>query len=160
MRVLGIDCGSERTGFGVIDSDGLEHRIVAAGLIRTSPKWRFEARLLEIAQGLRRLIGEHSPDAAAVEGVFLSSNANSALKLAQVRGVALLVVAEASLEVAEYSPLEVKMSVTGYGRADKSQVQMMVRSLLRTAEAFESEDVSDALAVAICHANRAAGKSI
>ncbi len=156
MRVLGIDCGSERTGSGVIDSDGLEHRIVTAGVLRTSPKWRFEARLLEIAKGLRRLIGECSPDSAAVEDVFFSANAKSALKLAQVRGVALLTVAEASLELAEYSPLEIKMSVTGYGRADKRQVQTMVRSLLRLDEVIASEDASDALAVAICHANRAA----
>jgi crossover junction endodeoxyribonuclease RuvC len=155
VRVLGIDCGSERTGYGVIDSDGLEHRIVAAGVIRTSPKWPFEACLLEIAKGLRRLIGEYSPDAAAVEEVFFAANAKSALKLAQVRGVALLAIAEASLELAEYSPLEIKMSVTGYGRAAKSQVQIMVRSLLRAPEPIESEDASDALAVAICHANRA-----
>ncbi len=157
MRVLGIDCGSQFTGYGVIDSDGLKHRIVAAGVIRTSPKWRFEARLLEIAEGLRRLIREYSPDSAAVEEVFCSSNAKSALKLAHVRGVALLAAAEASLEVAEYSPLEIKMSVTGYGRADKRQVQTMVRSLLRIAEGIESEDASDALAVAICHATRATG---
>ena len=161
MRVLGIDCGSERTGYGVIDSDGLEHRMVAAGVIRTSPKWRFEARLLEIAKGLRRLIGEYSPDSAAVEEVFIAANAKSALKLAQVRGVALLAVAEAALELGEYAPREIKMSVTGYGHADKRQVQLIVRSLLRLAEVVESEDASDALAVAICHANRGAfGKSL
>jgi crossover junction endodeoxyribonuclease RuvC len=158
VRVLGIDCGSQFTGYGVIDSDGLEHRMIAAGAIRTSPKWRFEARLLEIAKGLRRLIGEYAPEAVAVEDVFFSSNAKSALKLAHVRGVALLAAAEASLALAEYSPLEVKMSVTGYGRADKRQVQTMVRSLLRLAEVVESEDASDALAVAICHANRAANR--
>jgi len=161
VRVLGIDCGSQFTGYGVIDSDGLEHRMIAAGVIRTSPKWRFEARLLEIAKGLRRLIGEYAPEAVAVEDVFFSSNAKSALKLAHVRGVALLAAAEASLALAEYSPLEVKMSVTGFGRADKGQVQIMVRSLLRLAEVVKSEDASDALAVAICHANRAAnGRSL
>ena len=152
MRVLGIDCGSERTGYGVIESDGLDHRMIAAGVIRTKPKDAFEQRLLEIAGGLRRLIGEHRPETAAVEGVFAAVNAKSALKLAHVRGVALLAVAEAGVGLAEYSPLEVKMSVVGYGRAEKSQVQLMVRSLLRLAEPIESEDACDALAVAICHA--------
>ena len=154
MRVLGIDCGSERTGYGVIDSDGIRHRMVAAGVIRTNTKWAFERRLLVIASGLRALISEHSPEMAAVEGVFLAANARSALKLAHVRGVALLMVAEAGIALAEYSPTEVKTSVVGYGRADKSQVQMMIGSILRLAEPIESEDACDALAVAICHANR------
>ena len=156
MRVLGIDCGSERTGYGVIDSDGLDHRMVAAGVIRTDRKRPFEQRLLEIAGGLRRLIQEHVPESAAVEGVFYSTNVKTALKLAHVRGVALLAIAEAGLEMAEYSPLEVKTSVVGYGRAEKSQVKLMVRSLLGLPEAIESEDACDALAVAICHATHEA----
>jgi crossover junction endodeoxyribonuclease RuvC len=156
VRVLGIDCGSERTGYGVIDSDGLRHCMVAAGVIRTDTRWAFERRLLEIASGLRRLIGEHAPECAAVEGVFHSVNAKSSLKLAHVRGVALLSVAEAGIGLAEYSPMEVKTSVVGYGRAEKCQVQLMIRSILRLAEPIESEDACDALAVAICHATRAA----
>ena len=152
MRVLGIDCGSERTGYGVIESDGGQHRLLAAGVIRTSPKWPFEKRLLEIANGLRALVREHTPEAAAVEEVFFSANVKTALKLAHVRGIALLSIAEAGMQFAEYSPLEVKMSVVGYGRAEKSQVQTMVRSLLGLKEAIESEDACDALAVAICHA--------
>ena len=154
MRVLGIDCGSERTGYGVIESDGLCHRMVVAGVIKTSPRWPFEKRLLEIARGLRELIREHKPELAAVEEVFHAVNAKSALKLAHVRGVALLVIGEAGLGLAEYSPLEVKMSVVGYGRAEKSQVQLMVRSLLGLTATVESFDASDALAVAICHAAR------
>jgi crossover junction endodeoxyribonuclease RuvC len=154
VRVLGIDCGSERTGYGVIESDGLCHRMVAAGVIRTNTKDSFERRLLEIASGLRKLIGEHAPECAAVEGVFHSVNAKSALKLAHVRGVALLAVAEAGIGLAEYSPMEVKTSVVGYGRAEKGQVQLMIRSILRLAEPVESEDACDALAVAICHATR------
>ena len=154
MRVLGIDCGSERTGYGVIESDGLCHRMVVAGVIKTSPRWPFEKRLLEIATGLRELIREHQPELAAVEEVFHAVNAKSALKLAHVRGVALLVIGEAGLGLAEYSPLEVKMSVVGYGRAEKSQVQLMVRSLLGLTAPLESFDASDALAVAICHAAR------
>ena len=154
MRVLGIDCGSERTGYGVIESDGLCHRMVVAGVIKTSPRWPFEKRLLEIARGLRELIREHRPELAAVEEVFHAVNAKSALKLAHVRGVALLVIGEAGLGLAEYSPLEVKMSVVGYGRAEKTQVQLMVRSLLGLTATIESFDASDALAVAICHAAR------
>jgi crossover junction endodeoxyribonuclease RuvC len=156
VRVLGIDCGSEKTGYGIVDSDGVDHRLVAAGVIRTSPKWAFEKRLLEIAGGLRRLIGEHGPECAAVEGVFYSANVQTALKLAHVRGVALLAVAEAGIGLAEYSPLEVKTSVVGYGRAEKGQVQIMIRTLLRLAEPIASEDACDALAVAICHATHEA----
>lgn len=156
MRVLGIDCGSERTGYGVIESDGASHRLLIAGVIRTSPKSPFESRLLEIATGLRGLIQEHAPESAAVEGVFHAVNVKTALKLAHVRGIALLAIAEAKIALAEYSPLEVKTSVVGYGRAEKRQVQLMVQSLLRLPEIVESEDASDALAVAICHATRAA----
>ncbi len=152
MRVLGIDCGSERTGYGVIETDGVDHRLVTTGVIRTDPKARFEKRLLVIATGLRGLIRQHAPDAAAVEDVFYSANVKTALKLAQVRGVALLAIAEAGVDLGDYSPLEVKTSVVGYGRAEKSQVQLMVRSLLHLREEIDSEDASDALAVAICHA--------
>jgi crossover junction endodeoxyribonuclease RuvC len=154
VRVLGIDCGSERTGYGVIESNGADHRLLAAGVIRTSTKQPFEKRLLEISEGLRKLIREYAPEAGAVEEVFFSANVKTALKLAHVRGIALLAIAEAGLQLAEYSPLEVKTSVVGYGRAEKSQVQMMVCSLLRLAESIESEDACDALAVAICHATR------
>jgi crossover junction endodeoxyribonuclease RuvC len=156
VRVLGVDCGSARTGYGVIESDGSDHRMVASGVICTNTKWPFEKRLLEIATGLRRLIAEYQPQAAAVEEVFHSANTKTALKLAHVRGIALLAIAEAGMELAEYSPLEVKVSVVGYGRAEKFQVQMMIRSLLGLAEILESEDACDALAVAICHATRRA----
>src|ERR1700733_6948726 len=156
MRVLGIDCGTERTGYGVIDSDGRDHRMVTAGCIRSSAREPLELRLLNIAGGLRTLIAEYRPDMAAVEEVFFAVNAKSALKLSHVRGVALLLIAEASIAFAEYSPLEVKMSVVGYGRAEKSQVQKMVASLLNLAAPLESEDASDALAIAICHATHAA----
>jgi crossover junction endodeoxyribonuclease RuvC len=155
MRIVGIDCGTERTGFGVIDSDGRTHCLIAAGVIRTDPAQALERRLKLIAAELREVFLTYLPNAAAVEEVFHAVNAKSALKLAHVRGVALLQAAEAGLDVAEYSALEVKMSVVGYGRAEKQQVQMMVHSLLRVTEPFASYDVSDALAVAICHGTRA-----
>ena len=154
MRVLGVDCGTERTGYGVIESDGRTHRLVAAGTIRTSPKEPLERRLAQIAGELREAIRRHEPQAAAVEEVFYAVNVKTALKLAHVRGVALLAVAEAGLEFGEYSPLEIKTSVVGYGRAEKRQVQMMVRSLLGVHHELDSEDAADACAAAICHATR------
>src|SRR4051794_38561978 len=119
MRVLGIDCGTERTGYGVIDTDGRAHHYVTAGCICSLPRDPLEIRLRNIAAGLRALLAEHRPDSAAVEEVFFAVNARSALKLSHVRGVALLAIAEAAVEFAEYSALEVKMSVVGYGRAEK-----------------------------------------
>jgi crossover junction endodeoxyribonuclease RuvC len=155
MRVLGIDCGTERTGYGVIESDGRRHHMVTAGCIKTSARDPFEKRLRLIAGELRQLMVQYRPDSAAVEEVFFAVNAKSALKLSHVRGVALLLIAEAEVELAEYSPLEIKMSVVGYGRAEKTQVQQMVASLLRLPEPVASLDASDALAIAICHATHA-----
>ena len=155
MRIIGIDCGTERTGFGVIDTDGRSHQFVHAGVIRTKAVDPLEKRLHRIARELRGIIEAFSPEAIAVEEVFHAVNAKSALKLAHVRGVALLLAAEAGLAVNEYSPLEVKISVVGYGRAEKQQVQMMVLSLLGIGQQFDSFDASDALAVAICHGTRA-----
>ena len=155
MRILGIDCGSERTGFGVIESDGRSHRLIAADTIVTSPKKPLSERLLAIATGLRAAINLHHPEMAAIEGVFHAVNTQTAIKLAHVRGVAMLMIAEAHLPVGEYSPMEVKTSVVGYGRAEKEQVQLMVQTILRLPEVMKSQDASDALAVAICHATRA-----
>ena len=152
MRILGIDCGTERTGWGVIESDGRRHRVLAHGVIRMTASLPLEKRLLCIASGLRAVLGEHRPDAAAVEGIFYSQNVKTALKLAHVRGVALLAICEAGIALGEYSPLEVKSSVVGYGRAEKQQVELMVRTLTGFREEFASADASDALAVAICHA--------
>lgn len=152
MRILGIDCGTERTGFGVIDSDGRAHSFLSGGVIRTRAGEALEQRLKSIAVRLREVLHEFGPQAIAVEEVFHAVNAKSALKLAHVRGVALLVAAEAGLAVNEYSALEVKISVVGYGRAEKQQVQRMVCSLLGIDREFESHDATDALAVAICHA--------
>lgn len=155
MRILGIDCGSERTGFGVIESDGRSHRLIAADTIVTSPKKPLSERLLAIATGLRAAINMHQPEMAAIEGVFHAVNTQTAIKLAHVRGVAMLMIAEANLPVGEYSPMEVKTSVVGYGRAEKEQVQLMVQTILRLPAVIKSQDASDALAVAICHATRA-----
>jgi crossover junction endodeoxyribonuclease RuvC len=152
MKVLGIDCGTERTGWGVIESDGRRHQVLAHGVIALSVREPLEARLATIAARLRLLLMQYSPDAAAVEEVFYSQNVKTALKLAHVRGVALATIAEAGVPLGEYSPLSVKTSVVGYGRAEKSQVQLMVRTLTGLGSTIESDDAADALAVAICHA--------
>lgn len=154
MRIVGVDCGTEKTGFGVIDTDGRNHKLISAGVVRTKTTESLDLRLRQIARELRSVIESFAPEVMAVEEVFHAVNTKSALKLAHVRGVALLVAAEAGLPVGEYSPLEVKMSVVGYGRAEKQQVQMMVRSLLGAVQEFETYDVTDALAVAICHGTR------
>jgi crossover junction endodeoxyribonuclease RuvC len=154
VRILGIDCGSEKTGYGVIDTDGRKHQLVTSGVVKTSARDTLDARLLKIASGLREVIAAHHPEAAAVEEVFYGQNVKTLLKLAHVRGIALLAIAEAGIVLGEYSPLEIKMSVVGFGRAEKQQVQLMVKSLLGLQEVIPSEDASDAVAVAICHATR------
>src|SRR6185369_11579918 len=152
MRVLGIDCGTERTGWGVIDSDGRRHAVIAHGVISLSPRDALCERLAAVGIALRALLATHAPQAAAVEEVFYSQNVKTALKLAHVRGVVLAAIAEAGVVLGEYSALSVKSSVVGYGRAEKSQVQLMVRTL--TGLTIESEDAADAVAVAICHVTR------
>ena len=151
-RVLGIDCGSVKTGYGVIEINGRATHVVASGVILASARLSFPERLKKIGDELGRLIAAHSPDVVAVEEVFYSVNVKSALKLGHVRGVALLKAAEAALPVHEYSPLQIKSSVVGYGRADKNQVQQMVKMLLRLPD-IPPEDAADALAVALCHAH-------
>lgn len=156
MRVLGIDCGTEYTGYGVVQITGRQLDCVCSGAIKNSPRNAMPRRLSHIYTELSRLIAEHQPDEVAVEDVFYALNVKSALKLGQVRGVAMLAAAAAGLEVAEYSPLTIKSSVVGYGRAEKHQVQQMVMRLLNLSLAPEPLDASDALAIAICHLHTAA----
>jgi len=151
MRVLGIDCGSRITGYGVIDSDGADCVFIRCGAIRTKPADPIAERLKSIYDGIVEVIRDVQPEAAAFEGLFYATNVQSALKLGHVRGVSMFAAAEANLPVFEYSPLEVKSAVTGYGRAEKPQVQQMVRALLKLSAPPEPFDASDALAVAICH---------
>jgi len=151
MRVLGIDCGSRVTGYGVIDSDGADCVFVRCGAIRSKSSDSLASRLQTIHHGIAQIIHEVQPEAAAFENLFYATNVQSALKLGHVRGVSIFAAVEANLPVFEYSPLEVKSAVTGYGRAEKLQVQQMVRALLKLGVAPEPYDASDALAVAICH---------
>jgi len=155
MRILGIDPGSEVTGYGIIDSDGRRYQLVEYSVIRSAARTPFADRLLRIGRRLEEVIAQFRPQICAVEETFYAVNVKSALKLGQVRGAVLLVAARAGLEIFEYSPLEVKSALVGYGRAEKHQVQTMVRALLKLAETPEPLDASDALAIAICHANTA-----
>jgi crossover junction endodeoxyribonuclease RuvC len=157
MRVLGIDCGGEYTGYGVVEQDdngGLRH--LFSGAIRLPPKQALELRLKKICHDLTEVIAVYAPEIVAIEDVFYAVNAKSALKLGHVRGVAMLTAAQAGLVVTAYSPLSIKSAVVGYGRAEKSQVQLMVARLLNLPEPPEPPDVADALAIAICHLHTAA----
>ncbi|MGH9556933.1 MAG: crossover junction endodeoxyribonuclease RuvC [Terriglobales bacterium] len=157
MRVLGIDCGCELTGYGVVeDSDGRDLSCIAAGVVKARARDPLPRRLDAICSELRRVIALHHPDVVAIEDVFYAVNAKSALKLGHVRGVAMLAAAAEGLEVAEYAPLAIKSAVVGYGRADKSQVQHMVARLLGLESPPSPPDVADALAIAICHLHTAA----
>jgi crossover junction endodeoxyribonuclease RuvC len=156
MRVLGIDCGTELTGYGVVEADAAGNlRCVAAGVVRLHARDRLPARLAHCFRELGEAIAAHRPDVVAIEDVFYAVNAKSALKLGHVRGVAMLAAAVAGVEVADYSPLSVKSAVVGYGKAEKSQVQEMVMRLLKLEARPDPPDIADALAIAICHLHTA-----
>jgi crossover junction endodeoxyribonuclease RuvC len=155
MRVLGIDPGTAITGYGVVEEKAGELKAVAFGAIRTPAKQPLPARLQAIYRGVRNLVKEWEPSSAAVEELFFSSNVRTAMSVGQARGVTLLALADAGLSVAEYTPLTIKQAVTGYGSADKAQIQEMVRLLLGLAEVPKPDDAADALAVAICHLHSA-----
>jgi crossover junction endodeoxyribonuclease RuvC len=153
VRILGVDPGSVRTGYGCIETDGSRHRVVTCGALAPAARVAFPEKLLAIRDGLAALIARHRPDVVSIEDLFYSRNARSALKLGHVRGVVMLAASEAGLPVSEFSPAEVKLAVVGYGRADKLQVRQMVMLLLGLPEPPSPLDVSDALAVAVCHAH-------
>ncbi len=151
MRVLGIDPGSLKSGYGLVDSHQGDLALVEYGVIRTRPNAPLAQRLLQISTRLQALIQQYKPQEIAVEDLFVAKNAKSSLKLGHARGAILLTATQAGLDVAEYTPLEVKQAVVGYGRADKSQVQQMVKVLLKLQEIPSPDDAADALAIAICH---------
>lgn len=154
MRILGVDPGSRKTGYGIVDVEGNRITHVAHGLIVVGDA-DFTARLGLLFSDLSALIAEYRPGCAAMEDVFVSRNVASALKLGQARGALIAACTHAGLDVAAYSPTAVKQALVGFGRAEKAQVQHMIRMLL-TPPAPLQEDAADALAVAICHANHAA----
>ena len=155
MRVLGIDPGTAITGFGVVDEEAGSLNARAYGVIRTPADQSLPYRLQMIYQGVRGLVDEWKPTTASVEELFFSSNVRTAMAVGQARGVALLALVDAGLSVFEYAPMVVKQAVTGYGSADKAQIQDMVRLLLGLAAVPRPDDAADALAVAICHLHSA-----
>jgi len=153
MIILGVDPGSRRTGFGVIATDGRRHHLLAQGVIAPPARSPLPEKLRAIHDGVRSLIERHAPDALAVEDVFHAANTRTALVLGHVRGVVLLAGAESGLPVHEFPPATVKVQVTGFGRAEKTQVALMVGRLLGLPGETAAGDAADALAVALCQAH-------
>ena len=151
MRILGLDPGTATTGYGIIDVIDGEATAVTYGVITTPSKDKMPSRLQTIYQELNQLIIDYQPDAAAVEEVFFGRNVTTAITVGQARGVLLLALANAGLPISEYSPPKIKDAVTGYGKADKAQVQMMIRNLLDLEETPRPDDAADGLAVALTH---------
>lgn len=161
MIVIGIDPGSRVTGYGVVSRQGSQLQCIEYGVVQGICKGEsneLHDRLPRIYKGLRECLSLHPPDAVALEGIFHAVNAKTALKLGQARGVALLAAAQTGAEIFEYSPLQVKKSVVGYGRAEKSQVQLMVARLLGLKKHPKPHDAADALAIAICHTFHSRGQ--
>jgi len=153
MKALGIDPGTATTGYGIIDGEKDAIQVIDYGCIKTSSKEPAHARLVKISKDLKKLISKHKPNCIAVERLFFGSNAKTAMSVGQARGVIMLAASQSGVEIAEYTPLEVKMALTGYGRADKQQVQQMVKRLLKMKTIPKPDDAADALAVALCHIN-------
>lgn len=152
MRIIGIDPGTGILGFGVIDADGSKTKLVTAGVITTPAHTPIDVRLEEIFDGLTDIIKETKPDMMSIEKLFFSRNVTTAISVAQARGVAMLTGRRARLPIHEYTPNEIKQTLTGYGRADKKQVQEMVRLQLGLSEVPKPDDCADALAAAITYA--------
>jgi len=161
--IIGIDPGYAITGYGIVEKSGNQLRMVDYGVIETKPKTDFEIRLLTINEHIRSLLEIYKPDYMAVEELFLSRNTTTAIGTAQARGVVIVEAARANIPVYEFTPGQIKLAVTGYGKAEKNQVQMMVQRLLGLREIPKPDDAADGLAVAICLANTgvtASGKAV
>lgn len=156
IRIIGIDPGLRRMGWGIIESLGNSLHFVASGTVTSDDKADMASRLCQLHDGLVAVIYTHMPDEAAVEATFVNKDAAATLKLGQARGIAMLVPAKAGLQVAEYAPNAVKKSVIGVGHGEKAQIQMMVKVLMPKA-IFTGPDAADALAIAICHAHNRGG---
>ena len=155
MRIIGIDPGYAIVGYGIVDYESNHFRVVDYGAVTTTAHTPFDLRLQTIYNGLASLIEKYSPDEMAIEKLYFNTNTTTAIDVAQARGVILLAAAQRGLGVAEYTPLQVKQSVVGYGRAEKKQVQEMTRLMLNLSSVPKPDDTADALALAICHAHSA-----
>jgi crossover junction endodeoxyribonuclease RuvC len=152
MIILGVDPGTATTGYGLIRKEGQKYSLIHYGCILTPAKTPLHDRLDTIYEELSDIIDEHTPDHMAVEELFFAANAKTAIAVGQARGVILLAGKKKGISIFEYTPLEVKMALTGYGRADKNQIQQMVKTLLSLPEIPKPDDAADAIAIAICHA--------
>lgn len=155
MRILGIDPGYGITGYSIIDYIGNKFKLIASGAIKTEAKMSFPLRLSEIFTDMNTIIDEYQPDAISVEELFFNNNVKTAINVAQARGVILVVGCQRGIPTYEYTPLQVKQSVVGYGRADKIQVQKMVKTILNVETLPKLDDITDSMAIAICHAHSA-----
>ena len=151
MRILGVDPGTATTGYGVIEAEHQQLQFVAAGVITTPAKQALEKRLDTIFAEIKQLIKEYRPTEVAVELIYFAANVTTAISVSHARGVILLAAAQSKLPVVEYTPLQIKQALTGYGRADKSQMQEIVKKLLKLTALPKPDDAADALAAAICH---------
>lgn len=152
MRILGIDPGTGIVGFGVIDSDGRNHKLVDAGVVRTPAHQDLELRLVTIYDSLNEIIEANKPKAMVIEKLFFAKNVTTAMSVSHARGVMMLAAAKNDIPIIEYTPLQIKQALTGYGRAEKSQIQEMVRVLLKLKERPKPDDCADALAAALTYA--------
>jgi crossover junction endodeoxyribonuclease RuvC len=153
LRILGIDPGIAIVGFGFVDKQGSKVTPVQYGCIQTEAHTPEEERLLQVYEGMKQLIDKYKPDAVALEKLFFNRNVTNAMSVSQARGVLVLAAVQSGLPVAEYTPMQVKQAIVGYGKAEKQQVQEMVRMFLKLQAVPKPDDVADALAVAICHAH-------
>jgi len=156
MRILGIDPGYAIMGYGLVDMNGSKYSLVGCGALTTEAGQAMPDRLKDIYGKLMEVIAEFEPDAAAVEELFFNTNAKTAIHVGEARGAAILACANSGLEVYEYTPLQIKQALSGYGRADKNQIQQIVKSILGLPEIPKPDDAADAVATAICHGNSAA----
>ena len=155
MRILGIDPGYGITGYSIIDYIGNRFKLIASGAIKTPANMSFPLRLSEIFTDLNTIIDNYEPDAISVEELFFNNNTKTAINVAQARGVILVVGCQKGIPTYEYTPLQVKQAVVGYGRADKMQVQKMVKTILNVETLPKLDDITDSMAIAICHAHSA-----
>jgi crossover junction endodeoxyribonuclease RuvC len=151
MIILGVDPGTATTGYGLVKKEGAKYTLIDYGVILTPAKTELHDRLDTIFDELTEIIKEHNPDEVVVEELFFATNAKTAISVGQARGVILLAAKKQGKVIAEYTPLEVKMAITGYGQADKKQIQQMVKAILALKEIPKPDDAADALAIALCH---------
>lgn len=151
MRILGIDPGYATIGYGIIEYDNFHFKTVAYGAVTTTPDKKFPDRLCDIYDDITTLIKTYQPDCLSIEKLYFNTNTTTAIDVAQARGVILLAARKAGIQIHEYTPLQVKQSITGYGRAEKHQVMEMVKNLLQLSSVPKPDDTADALALAICH---------